>query len=413
MPSLWVSLARAPKRFRPLHHTLVAILAGATATASHSQWLQSGYDAAKTFGNSAETTLTRDNVKSLSYKWADATFPRFYSSPTVQSDGRVFACLSGEGLGAFSASTGTQLWTRPLNNPRGCNSPTLKDSVVYAITTSYSPNYVSRITAFAQVDGTELWQVNDPFRTRYEEYNAEPALSGDRMYVTTYRSGVAALDAATGRTVWMSGTTPQSRNLAPVVSDGKVFVATGGYIGILHSQYDGVHAFDAATGTKLWNYSIPQRGMMLPALALGKAVYIADQRGTIHALGADNGNLLWQRRLNRPLKVRLAANRSTLYAVTDQNVIYAISAQHGKTLWTRALGSESWAVGSDMVWANDMLFMATYGPRGRQLLVLDANSGDTLTEIPSYVSENYANVTVVDGRVLMSTGLSGLTVFGL
>ncbi len=139
-------------------------------------------------------------------------------------------------------------------------APIVVDGVMY-ITTSYNHVY-----ALDAATGKEFWHYKHkmgPVTTFCcGPNNRGVAIMGDRLYMGTLDAKLVALDAKTGKVVWMTQIAdPElgySETMAPVAVNGKVLIGTnGGEYGIRGF----VKAFDANDGKLLWTfYTIPEKG---------------------------------------------------------------------------------------------------------------------------------------------------------
>ncbi len=392
---------------------LAALAAVVLPALAQAQWLQGGYDAAKSGANTGETTLTRQNVPQLSLTWL-ATLGQFYVGPTTQIGGRVFACSNLHGLSALSPITGLALWDQPTAGVSLCGTPTLKDATAYVTSYTLAPSYRNVLTAVNQADGSVLWSTDGPAGSQYLGYSPQPAVVGNRLFLSTNRSGVFALDTANGAVVWENSTGASVLNNDASVAGGRVFVST--WESCCGTSNRRVYAYDAATGLKLWDSETDASNSQYPALALGKRVFAGSDSGKVFAYRAADGQLLWQRQLSGYISAPLTARTDSLFVASANSTIQALDVKNGLSRWTRVLGSATGGLVSNMVWANGMLFMTTYSSftGEHRLLVLNAANGNILkTPATTSMFGSHSNLTVVEGRVHVSTDYGYLYVFGL
>jgi outer membrane protein assembly factor BamB len=139
--------------------------------------------------------------------------------------------------------------------------------------------------------------------------------------------------------VWsasIKGSSPQARlAAAPVVSGGKLFVIDSG----AH-----VIAYDATSGSKLWQTSLPAdskgKGNNGRALfgggvsALENRVFASTGVGDVAALDATNGNIVWKKHLGGPLRGAPTLENGHVYVMGQDNQIFALNQSDGETQWT-------------------------------------------------------------------------------
>jgi outer membrane protein assembly factor BamB len=136
--------------------------------------------------------------------------------------------------------------------------------------------------------------------------------------------------------VWtasIAGSTPQARLAAsPVVSGGKLFV--------IDSEAR-VIAFDAASGSKLWQTSLPAEGKGNGRALFGGGVSVLGDRlfastgfGDVAALNAADGAIVWKKHPGGPLRGAPTLENGHVYVMGQDNQIFALSQSDGETQWT-------------------------------------------------------------------------------
>jgi alcohol dehydrogenase (cytochrome c) len=153
------------------------------------------------------------------------------------------------------------------------------------------------------IDSSNVAQLAPAWTTQLAdigEQEAAPIIANGVMYISTPHNNVLALDAKTGALKWDAPYTPAAvldfaANRGVGLEDGKIFIAT------LDCH---VRALDAATGKELWNitgcsnqsnnwYSMavyPYKQMLLIGVAGGDF----GGNGSIQAFNAADGTKLWQ-----------------------------------------------------------------------------------------------------------------------
>jgi outer membrane protein assembly factor BamB len=136
--------------------------------------------------------------------------------------------------------------------------------------------------------------------------------------------------------VWtasIAGSTPQARLAAsPVVSGGKLFV--------IDSEAR-VIAFDATSGSKLWQTSLPAEGKGNGRALFGGGVSVLGDRlfastgfGDVAALNAADGAIVWKKHPGGPLRGAPTLENGHVYVMGQDNQIFALNQSDGETQWT-------------------------------------------------------------------------------
>jgi outer membrane protein assembly factor BamB len=163
-----------------------------------------------------------------------------------------------------------------------------------------------------------------------------PVVAGGKVFVTVGNAGaygtkLYALDLATGSIAW-----------GPVDLGGTYWWSASAYEGgrLFVLNYDGVlRAFDAATGAQHWTVDLPgQWSFDSPPTAWKGVVYTggAGSGGTLYAVSAENGSVLW----TRPV----ANGGTSSPAVTDTDVYVSYSCPNVYD-FDRVSGVQQWTYG--------------------------------------------------------------------
>lgn len=136
--------------------------------------------------------------------------------------------------------------------------------------------------------------------------------------------------------VWtasIEGSSPQARLAAsPVVSGGKLFVTDAG----AH-----VIAYDAASGSKLWQTNLPSEGKGNGRAlfgggvsVLGDKVFASTGLGDVFALNVADGAIVWKKHPGGPLRGAPTLENGHVYVMGQDNQIFALDQGSGDTQWT-------------------------------------------------------------------------------
>lgn len=131
---------------------------------------------------------------------------------------------------------------------------------------------------------------------------------------------------------WINNTGSNVYMTSPLISGGKVFVAT------TDENFCGkafVAAYDAYTGKELWKYNCISSVRNSIAVS-DNIVFAQDVHGHLYAINADSGVLLWKKDLEwntiPPLNGGLIASEGVVYAGTGESLC-AVEAKTGNIIW--------------------------------------------------------------------------------
>jgi len=226
-------------------------------------------------------------------------------APPVVTDGFVIVTVGFGALIAQRLSNGSRAWrSQALPRPWGGDSnflpiPKVVGNVVYA---AASPD---TIAAWRVADGTLLWQspslisTTDPTYGSYYSQVPEPVVAGNVIYFVA-GTDVCAIRATDGSLLWSTPVSaapdlPNPLRYTPAVfADGRLFIVVA----------DGsLYALDADTGAVLWHAPDPDLATIptsyqnptyfAPPIVRDGVVYFAPLL-RIRALDAATGHLLWR-----------------------------------------------------------------------------------------------------------------------
>lgn len=123
-------------------------------------------------------------------------------------------------------------------------------------------------------------------------------------------------------------------------------IAYGGRV-ISIDTHANIRAFDAATGSLVWNQTISEKGESDYA-AFGGGVSAGDNRvfattgyGIVAAFDLASGKELWRVRLNTPLRGAPTVSGNRIYVLSGDNQLFALNVENGDTLWSVAGTTEA------------------------------------------------------------------------
>ncbi len=164
-----------------------------------------------------------------------------------------------------------------------------------------------------------------------------PLIADGRVFVTVRNASgqgttLFALNAADGATLWSSNLAGSFAISGACYENGRVFAVNGS--GLLR-------AFDAATGNVVWSALLPGQFMFSsqPTVENG-VVYTggAGSGGTVYAVDANNGALLWTRSVMNGAHSSPAVTSDGVYVSYSCPNVYKLNPATGAVIWHFAPG---------------------------------------------------------------------------
>lgn len=307
-----------------------------------------------------------------------------YTSP-VYADGILYV-VRDDGLHAVEADGGDELWHYAANANNGDTPAVAGGAVFFA---SYDG-----IFAVAADSGDLLWQAEG-------EGGDETALAAADGRVHVNSDGrLVAFDAETGEEIWRSHNGAfKGLHCTPTVVDGVVYA--GGQLQRDGEQYPMLRALDAESGDELWLIETAIPLCSPPAVSDGVVYATGGDDYVLFAFDAESGDDLWEFELpasNRPVP---AVANGLVYIGDAEGTLTALDAATGDVVWDTGLDGyvRYPVVVGDVVYA----FTST------TLVVLDGASGEHLAEVGIVEAGLFGSGTiatspvVVDGFVYLTT----------
>jgi outer membrane protein assembly factor BamB len=283
-------------------------------------------------------------------------------------DGGVVYAGDSSNLYALDEVTGKLLWQGAVAQADYGDSPTVANGMVYVGSTD------AHIYGFA-VGGCGTVVCPPVFVSATFGYRggppalSSPAVANGVLYAAVMDGlgGIAAFDAVTGNCLYFTQPFPDDTGIgpthSPAVLNGVVYAGTG-YSGGLSGH---LIAFNASTGTMLWNYKTrPNLGPVLssPSVVIENNnqtfIYIGSSKGLYKFDSA--GTIVWGPRLGGPVgnsSVAVANNGtygSVIFEASTDGNLYAFDTTGTQLGSPHAIGSGS-AVESSPVVANQVVYV--------------------------------------------------------
>lgn len=209
-----------------------------------------------------------------------------------------------------------------------------------------------------------------------------PCVRGDRGNANGI---LLAVDADTGRERWRFET--GAIESSPALVDGVLYFGTWD---------QKVIALDIRTRKALWTFRTDGEVHAAPAVARG-TVFIGTTGGTLYAIDARTGRLRWQRDDGREFfYAGPSVAYGRVYIPNTDGTLYAYGARTGNLLWARTLGTYIY---TSPAIADERVFVGTYDGR---FFAVSAATGDPLWSFTAAAAIHGAPV-VMNGLVYFGT----------
>lgn len=183
----------------------------------------------------------------------------------------------------------------------------------------------------------EIWRLNIPFGVEASGVSIK-----DRLFVGSNGGTIYSVNMSNGEIVWKFDT--KSELVAePLLDNGILYFLSG-------SQ--SVYALDAGTGKQLWVYSrqdttsnMTIRGGSKPSISNG-IIYSGFSDGSLVALNSKTGTVQWEITLNRNTKFKdidasPIIDEESIYINSYDDMIYCLSKDKGEIIWKSPYGGQS------------------------------------------------------------------------
>lgn len=302
---------------------------------------------------SAGGDLVDATARSGHVRWRHSGLGAIVGSPAIDAGDVYAATLSGHVL-AFSRRDGTPVWNfaAPGLQPAIWSSPVIFDGLVLVgVGSQFGDQPLEAGRVLAVRDGHEEWQfcVRDACAPGGGVWSTPAVDSDGRAFVGlgNPEDGLLAFDARTGRRLWQTAFyADDGRDLdvggTPVLihADGRELVAVG-------SDGGAFDAFDATTGKVVWSTDLVTgsavHGLIASPASDGRDLFIGSASPPVgmFALSAQDGSEHWTHTLPLPVYSAPALGDGAMlfgdgnvFGETTAGAVFALDTADGHTLWT-------------------------------------------------------------------------------
>ena len=303
-------------------------------------WGSLTYDTGTLYFGSDDHRLYALDTATRKLKWSFQTGGRIRAQPAV-SGGLVFAPSDDGFLYAVDRATGRQRWRfdlkasdlhRRLPTPDNPYFDFLQSSPVVHEGKVYVGSLSGALFAVDAATGKPAWNTGT-----LDAIRGNPVISGGRVYFGSWDDHLYAVDLKTQKIVWRADTGGIVQS-TPAIDQGRVVVG---------NRSAKLIAYDAETGKQAWSHDYTDGSWVeSSAVASNNIFYVGSSDSLkLSAIAADTGRELWQFKTGGWTWATPALSKGTLYVgaisatpyyfegVTLKRGFYAIDAATGREKW--------------------------------------------------------------------------------
>jgi outer membrane protein assembly factor BamB len=234
----------------------------------------------------------------------------------------------------------------------------------------YAPNSDGNLYQFS-LDG----QLKGHFPTEHALWSP-PVTDGKTIFLSSMDHRVYAIDSDL-KPIWAQPAQLDASIIgSPAIADGKLYVGTVGGT---------VYALDAATGSILWEHTV--NGIINDHLAVSTdRVFVGtvvDKVGKFYALSMEDGSELWTLDTDSGIVAAPLVKDTAVIFVTENGTVRAVDLE-GKALWQYVFDSKlNVKLYSNPVDAGDVILIAPFGKSDMMLVAFDIEGNQKWVFAPS------------------------------
>ncbi len=230
-----------------------------------------------------------------------------------------------------------KIWSTSVGD--GMGKQGLAMAPVYVDGKLYAADYEGRLMALDAENGKKIWSI----KTK-QPFSGGPAVGEELLVMGTIDGAVIAFDVDSGNERWSARVSSEVLAVAGFADD--VVVVRG---------IDGrVFGLDSQTGARLWihDHSVPLLTLRGNAdlLVRGSTVYVGYDDGSVTALRADDGSLIWNQSIVSPegrtelerlsdIGTNMVIVASDLIVSSYKSRVVSVAADSGRLLWFKDISS--------------------------------------------------------------------------
>jgi outer membrane protein assembly factor BamB len=217
--------------------------------------------------------------------WAITNSQDYIYTPVARKDTLYCSIVNGSvySVGAYSASTGSLLWKKPISFPYPANNLHVDGNTLYFVTATSST--VNNVIAFDLSTKTIKW--NNPIGVNFANVYSKIVIVNNSLLIKNGTGALLCFDKNTGQTLWSKTNISYEQ---PVYANNMVYNTNG----------SGLFALDVQTGNPLWQWNTGNWWIGGNPYVSGANVFIsgAQNNNFISCFNAANGSLVWRQDRN-------------------------------------------------------------------------------------------------------------------
>jgi outer membrane protein assembly factor BamB len=230
-----------------------------------------------------------------------------------------------------------KIWSTSIGD--GMGKQGLAMAPVYVNGRLYAADHEGRLMALDAENGKKLWSI----KTK-QPFSGGPSVGDELLIMGTIDGAVIAFDVDTGNERWSARVSSEVLAVPGIADD--VVVVRG---------IDGrVFGLDAETGARLWihDHSVPLLTLRGNAdiLVRGSTIYVGYDDGSVTALRAEDGSLIWNQSIVSPegrtelerlsdIGTNMVIVASDLIVSSYKSRVVSLAADSGRLLWFKDISS--------------------------------------------------------------------------
>ena len=338
--------------------------------------------------------------------WKASVPGRGHASPTVVGQ-RVFLATADEvqqvqAVLCYDRNNGQQLWRVDVHTgeleKKGHQKSSQASSTVACDGERLFVNFLhggAIFTTALDLDGKQLWQTRVSDFVTHQGFGSSPAIYRSLVIVSTDHKGggvVAALDRATGKTVWQQERPKLPNYMSPAI------LKVAGRDQLLIGGCDLIASFNPLTGDRLWQTEGSTTECVGSIVTDGQLVFVSGgypKKLTVAVKADGSGEVAWQNSVQTYVPSMLV-HGGHLYTVTDSGVA---------TCWKSATGEEMWKArlrgtfNTSPVLVGDLIFASN---QEGKTFIFKANPAEFQSVAENQLGDDvYATPVICGGRIFL------------